>query len=365
MPDTASTRRELLKTGGAALVTGLAGCASDSGGSESSLTRSTVPQSETPQDPTSASAPSARSAYTEVYRQTIDSVVLVQTDQGQGSGFVYDDSHVVTNAHVVGQAAQTDIRFNEGRWSTGDVVGTDPHSDLAVIAVDDIPPSSTPLRFIDGTATVGQEVVAIGNPFSLDGSVTTGIVSGVDRSIPAPTGFRIPDAIQTDAAVNPGNSGGPLMSLDGRVVAVINSGGGDNIAFGISAALARRVLPRLIESGTYDHPYLGISLSNVTPEVARANDLNEPRGLLVVQVVGGGPADGVLRPSTDVAVVDGTRVRVGGDIIVAIDGTQLKTVEDLNSYVTLQTRPGDTVDLTVLRDGTERTVSLELGTRPA
>jgi S1-C subfamily serine protease len=299
-----------------------------------------------------------------VYQETIDSVVLVQTDEGAGTGFIYDNTHVVTNAHVVGEAASTEIRFSEGQWTTGEVVGTDRHSDLAVIAVETVPERATPLSFIDGETEVGQNVVAIGNPFSFDGTATAGIVSGVDRSIPSPTGFTIPDAIQTDAAVNPGNSGGPLMPLEGRIVAVINSGGGDNLGFGISAPLARRVIPELIETGSYEHSYMGVSFANVTPDIAEANGMDEPRGLLVDEVVDDGPAAGVLQPSEESETVDGTQLPVGGDVMLALDGTELLTSEDLGNYLALQTRPGDTVELTILRDGSEQSVEMTLGTRP-
>ncbi|MFC6990042.1 S1C family serine protease [Haloplanus sp. GCM10025708] len=216
----------------------------------------------------------------------------------------------------------------------------------------------------DEPAAVGQEVVVIGTPFGLDGTVTTGIVSGVNRSIPSPTGYRIPDAVQTDAAVNPGNSGGPLVSLDGEAVAVINSGAGDNVGFGISAALTRRVVDDLIEAGTFEHAYMGVSLVAVTPAIARANDLETPRGLAVVDVDPDGPAEGVLRPSEERAVVDGDPVPVGGDVVLAVDDTRTLTTEDLGSYLALHARPGDTVALTVLRDGSERTAAVELGRRP-
>jgi len=316
-------------------------------------TNNSEPQSASTQDPE-----------TQVYQNTIDSVVLVQTDQGAGTGFMIDDSHAVTNAHVVGEASSTDIRFSEGQWTTGEVVGTDPHSDLAVINGETVPERASPLSFIEGETEVGQDVVAIGNPFSFDGTATAGIVSGVDRSIPSPTGFTIPDAIQTDAAVNPGNSGGPLMSLEGRVVAVINSGGGDNLGFGVSAPLARRVVPELIETGSYEHSYMGVSFANVTPEIAEANGLDEPRGLLVDSVVEGGPAEGVLQPSEESETVDQAQIPVGGDVMLAIDGTELLTSEDLGNYLALETRPGETVALTILRDGSEQTVELTLGTRP-
>ena len=358
MSDRRPSRRRCLQVGGTAVVAALAGCITQEG-QDSDAGNGTEGSGSEPGGDAAAGSP-----VTDVYRSTIDSVVLVQTDQGSGTGFMIDEGHVATNAHVVGEAQSTEIRFSEGQWTTGEVVGTDPHSDLAAIAVETVPESATPLSFIDGETEVGTDVVAIGNPFNFDGSVTAGIVSGVDRSIPSPTGFTIPDAIQTDAAVNPGNSGGPLMSMDGDVVAVINSGGGDNLGFGVSAPLARRVIPELIETGSYEHSYMGVSFADITPEIAEANGLDEPRGLLVSDVVDGGPADGVLQPSEDSEVVDGAEIPVGGDVMLSVAGAELLTTEDLGNVLALQTRPGETVDVTILRDGSEQTVELTLGTRP-
>ncbi|WP_299332494.1 S1C family serine protease [Haloplanus sp.] len=345
MDDSLASRRQFLGLSGVAVTAGLAGCNSS---------------------PLAADGDTASDAgsYTQIYRDAIDSVLLIRTDEGGGTGWVYEGGHVVTNAHVVGEATSVDLRTGDGRWLDGEVIGTDPNSDLAVIETDSLPESATPLSLAEEPTTVGQEVIAIGNPFDLDGSVTTGIVSGTDRSVPAPTGYRIPDAIQTDAAVNPGNSGGPLMSLDGRVVAVINSGGGDNIAFGISAALARRVLPALIETGSFDHSFLGASLTPITPDLAEANDLDEPRGLLVVEVIPDGPAVDVLQPSGESVMVDGEAVPGGGDVVLSIGETTTDTTEALGSHLALETSPGDTVSLTILRDGDERTVEMELGSRP-
>jgi len=350
MSDHGPSRRRVLRAGAVALTAGFAGCGAAAPTGDGA-------------DESGAAATEA-SPYTRVYDETIGSVLLVRAENGSGTGWVYDAGHVVTNAHVVGESAEVDLRSNDGRWHAGEVVGSDPNSDLAVIEAELSAPA-TPLTLAESPATIGQEVVAIGNPFDLDGSVTTGIVSGTDRSIPAPTGFSIPDAIQTDAAVNPGNSGGPLMSLDGRVVAVINSGGGDNIAFGISAALCRRVLPELIETGAVDHSFLGVSLITVTPDVAAANGLGESRGLLIVTLAPDGPTEGVLRPSDDGATVDGERIPVGGDVLLAIDGARTDTTEALGSYLALETQPGDTVALTIRRDGSERTVDVELGSRPS
>ena len=359
-----SSRRRFLQLAGAGLVAGLAGCNSGSSASTADTSSTTRTTTDDATDATDDIAGAAESVYAQVYQQTIGSVVLVRTDAGRGTGFVYDDGHVVTNAHVVGTADEAEVRFSEGEWRTGEVVGSDAHSDLAAIAVDDRPEYARPLAFIDDEPVVGQEVVVIGNPFGLDGTVTAGIVSGVNRSIPSPAGYSIPDAVQTDAAVNPGNSGGPIVSLDGEVIAVINSGGGDNVAFGISAALTRRVVPELIANGDYEHAYMGVLFASVTPSVAEANGLDEPRGVIVDDVMDGGPSDGVLQPSDDDEFVDGELVPVGGDVITAMDDTAVKTMEDLSSFLALKTSPGKTIELTVVRDGSEQTVDLTLGKRP-
>jgi S1-C subfamily serine protease len=362
--DSTPSRRDVLRLGAGALAAGVtAGCSGAPPSQEGAAATDGTPSAEA--TGTAATQSGGESPYTEVYRESVDSVVLVQTDAGQGTGWVYGDSVVVTNEHVVGDSEGADVRFNDGEWREGAVLGTDAHSDLAAVRVANPPADATALPLADGDPVVGQEVVAIGNPFALDGSLTTGVVSGTDRAIPAPTGYRIPDAVQTDAPVNPGNSGGPLMSLDGEVVAVINSGGGDNIAFGISAALTDRVVPRLVEDGEYRHAYLGLSFTAVTPAVAEANDLEAARGLLVVSVDPSGPSAGVLEGSDDTAFVDGQQVRVGGDVVLSVDGADVRTFEDLLSLLALQTRPGDTVALEFLRDGERQTAAVELGARSA
>jgi len=364
MADSTPTRRRFLELGGAAAVAALAGCSAEAPRADAD-TNDGAGNATGAADGDAGATATPRSPYARVYRRTVDSVVLVRSSGGQGTGFAVDPSHVVTNAHVVGDDATAEIRFSEGRWDTGDVAGADPHSDLAVISLPDAAPDIEPLAFAEEPAVVGQEVVVIGNPFDLGGTVTAGIVSGVDRSAPAPTGSQIPDAIQTDAAVNPGNSGGPLVTLDGEVVAVINSGGGENIAFGVSAALARRVVPVLIETGSYEHSFLGIRLTGVTPALAREIGMAEPRGVLVTAVAEDGPSTGVLRGGSSIALVDGSSVQVGGDVLLAIDGQTLRTTEDLGSYLALETHPGDVVELTVRRDGRVTTVDVELGTRPS
>jgi S1-C subfamily serine protease len=355
-------RRQVLQAIGTVVAGGVAGCNARPGQPNSSDSETTrVGSTSTTPVPNPSEA---GSVYTDVYNSTADSVVFIRVSQGQGTGFVYDSNHVITNAHVVRQERTVSLRFKAGEWTDGTVIGIDPHSDLAVIQVQKIPSEATGLSFIDGSATIGQEVVVIGNPFNLNGTVTTGIISGIDRSIPAPTGFRIPDAIQTDAAVNPGNSGGPIMSLSGNVVGVINSGGAENIAFGISAALTSRVVPALIQSGDYNHSYIGVEFEPVDPAIADANDIEDPRGLIIVETRSDTPASGTLQSSATELFVEGREVPVGGDIIIAVDGHPVNTAEDLGSYLALQTSPGDTIQVTVIRDRKRRQLSLQLISRP-
>ncbi len=250
----------------------------------------------------------AGSAFTDLYDAIIESVTQVRVfgiedpntgaeGRGQGSGFLYDDCHVVTNDHVIATGRAADIQYINGDWTSATLVGRDYHSDLAVLEVDHVPKGVTPLSLTEQRPVVGQQVAAIGNPYGLDGSMSTGIVSGVDRTLHFPDrGFSFPNVIQTDAAVNPGNSGGPLVDLEGNVIGVINSHGGDNIGFAISAALADRVVPSLVDDGSYDHSYMGIRLRTVDRLVAEANDLSEATGVLVTNVFDGSAAEDVLKP---------------------------------------------------------------------
>ncbi|ELY57356.1 S1C family serine protease [Natronococcus jeotgali] len=307
--------------------------------------------------------------YAEIYAESIDAVVLVSVGgdggtEGLGSGFLVDDDRVVTNHHVVEGADEVELQFRDERWRTAAVVGSDAHGDLAVLEVDDAPEAAGALSFADAEPTVGQEVLALGNPLGLDASISQGLISGVERSLPSPSGFSIPAAIQTDAPVNPGNSGGPLVDLEGDVVGVVFAGAGQTIGFAISAALARRVVPALAADGSYEHPYLGVSVVPVRPALAEANGLEEPRGVLVAEVVPGSPADGVLEPADGVATVDGESVPAGGDAIVAVDGAEIPNQERLASTIALETSPGDVVEIEFVRGGERETVELALGTRP-
>lgn len=312
---------------------------------------------------------SGANQYEQVYKQVSPSVVRIRTyadgPRGQGSGFLYDDNHVLTNAHVVSGADDIRIQYADGTWEEVNVVGTDPYSDLAVLEAGRTPVGD-PLPLVEEIPNIGTRVLVVGSPLGLEGSASQGIISGRNRSIPAPNNFSIADAIQTDAALNPGNSGGPIVTLDGKVVAVATAGipGADNLGFGVSAPLIQRVAPALIEDGSYEHSYMGVGILAVEPLLAEANGLSEARGVYIASVVDGGPSDGVLQGSDGQTTVDGTPVPTGGDVVVGFNGTAIRTVGELSQYLALQTSPGDTIDVEVIRDGERQTVALELGSRP-
>ncbi|ODR81220.1 serine protease [Haladaptatus sp. W1] len=320
-----------------------------------------------------------QSLYERLYDETIPSVVSVYvtprdvngpTRSGAGSGFIYDhgaqrepDGYVVTNGHVVGGIDEVELRFSEGDWRTGRVVGRDGGTDLAVVEVTDLPAYAEPLAVAADAPTPGQRVAALGNPMGLDGTITTGIVSGTNRSLPTGNGFAIPDTVQTDAAINPGNSGGPLVTLDGEVVGVNRARQGDGIGFAISGAIVSRVVPTLIETGTYRHPYLKISTVDVSPLVAEANELAETRGVLVVDVRLG-PASGALVGCESVRTLRGRDVPVGGDVIVGMNGRAVRSHEELMRHLLIEARPGEEAEVELVRNGQRLSETVVLGERP-
>ncbi len=299
--------------------------------------------------------------------------------RGLGSGFVWDrQGHIVTNNHVVEGADKITVTFFDGTTVTGTVVGTDPDSDLAVVKVDVPADELHPVTLADSTQVkVGQLAIAIGNPFGLEGTMTQGIVSAVGRLLPAGNGsaqgprYSIPDIIQTDAPINPGNSGGVLVDDQGRVIGVtaaiespVRANAG--IGFAIPSAIVQKVVPTLIKTGRYEHAWLGISGTSLSPELAKAMDLKaDQRGALVVDVVPDSPADKAgLRGSDRQVTVEGQSVPVGGDVIVAIDGQPVNGIDDLVTYLGRHTEAGQKVTLTVLRHGKEETVKVTLAARP-
>ena len=298
---------------------------------------------------------------------------------GSGSGFLIDnEGHIVTNHHVIERADTIWITFSDGTLSQAEIVGADPDSDLAVLLVAEMPPGAVPLEMGNSdTLAVGQQVVAIGNPFGLEGTMTTGIVSALGRTMGTRLTnsggfFSNPAIIQTDAPINPGNSGGPLLDSHGRVIGVntaiqTRSGVNAGVGFAVPVNTVTRIVPHLIAEGFYRYPYLGItshsrfSVAQLAPEL----DLPTSHGVLVQSVEPRGPADqaGVLGGSTEVVVL-GDTIRTGGDIIVAIDGHTIHDFADLITYLVMETEVGQTVILTVLRDGEEMELSVELGERP-
>jgi S1-C subfamily serine protease len=300
--------------------------------------------------------------YEALYREVIPSVVSVYHDGGgTGSGFVYDDAHVVTNEHVVRGAGGADLRFADGAWRTATVVGSDAYTDLAVLRAPDLPADAAPLTLATDRPAPGRPVAALGNPLGLDGSITAGIVSGAKRSMNTAGGFAVPGVVQTDAPINPGNSGGPLVAPAGdgyEVVGVNRARAGDNVGFAVPPALVARVVPDLVADGHHRHPYLGARTLDVTPRVARANRLDEPRGVLVLD----GPAG--LRGCDRERTVDGRPVPVGGDVVVGLAGVPVRSHEDLMRALLEHGRPGAPVDVRVSRAGAERSVSVTPEARP-
>ncbi len=319
-----------------------------------------------------------------LYETVSPGVVAIFTESGQGSGFVYDSrGHIVTNYHVIEGAKSVEVRFITGYMARGTVVGTDTDSDLAVVKVDADVSELHPLPLGDSSKVkVGQTVVAIGNPFGLESTMTVGIVSALGRVLDSMhatsdgRNFAAGDIIQTDAAINPGNSGGPLFNAQGEVIGVnrairtesatalgqpVNSG----IGFAISVNIVKRVVPVLIEKGKYDYPYMGISSSSspLTLSEIEALGLKRYTGAYVMTVVPGGPADKAgLKGGSKPTSIQG--LNAGGDLIVSLDGQPIRSYQELLAFLIGNKSPGDTMRVTVLRDDKEVDLTLTLGKRP-
>lgn len=293
----------------------------------------------------------------------------------QGSGFVYDESGIiVTNAHVVTAADQIEVTFSDGTIRAAEIIGQDLNSDLAAVRVDRLPDGISPLPLGEmSELAVGQSVIAIGNPFGLEGTLTRGIISALGRTIPALTPFSIPQAIQTDAAINPGNSGGPLLDLHGHVIGVNaqietdgTSSSNSGVGFAIPVNVIKRVVPVLIEEGRYEWAWLGVRGGNLVPALVEAMKLPVERGAYILEVTAGGPAEQAgLRGANNVATVNGRSTPVGGDVVTAIDDQPVNSFDDLLIYIALQAEPGQNVTLTILRDGKSQDVRVQLGARPS
>jgi 2-alkenal reductase len=299
-------------------------------------------------------------------------VFIIVPPIGSGSGFVFsDEGHIVTNNHVVEFGQEFEVVFSSGERRSAELVGRDVDSDLAVIQVDQLPVSVKPLPIrTSAELRVGQFVAAIGNPFGEQGSMSLGIISGLDRSLSSKRdtedgrSYSLPEVIQTDAPINPGNSGGPLLNLDGEVVGVnsaiaTTTGANTGVGFSIPSDAVLRIIPSLIVDGSYDYPYMGVSFDGEISLDDRATyGISQTQGAYVVTVTSGGPGDlaGLVPGSS-------TTGR-GGDLIIDIDGVPINDFADLNSYLVFQTSAGQTIAVTVLRGGDEVTITLTLGSRP-
>ena len=348
------------------------------------LTPAALPTSAPPPTAAVAAAPpvtaSEEQLLIDLYQRVNPSVVAIlvedQTGGALGTGFVIDtEGHVVTNFHVVEGAQQIEVDFPSGFKTRGQVLGTDADSDLAVIKMDTLPEQLVPVPLGDSDQVqVGQRVVAIGNPFGLSGTMTIGIVSGLGRTLESVRttesgAFSAPDIIQTDAAINRGNSGGPLLNLQGEVIGVnkaLESETGFNagIGFAVASNTVKQVVPYLIKDGKFVYPYLGIrALDELSLSAQERLKLPQASGAYVTSVIPGGPSDqaGVQADSASETAAD---FNGDGDLIIAIDGHAVRVFSNLLSYLVNHTRPGQEVTLTVLRGGEKVDVKVTLGERP-
>jgi S1-C subfamily serine protease len=331
---------------------------------------------------------------TDIFKQVQNSVVQI-TSKGNGmqiiingnppvdqqsrlgSGFVYDQQgHIISNSHVVSGAKTVDVTFVDGNTYTANVIGNDPSSDVAVLQITDnnyssAEKSGVPLAIANSSKLqVGEQIIAIGNPFGLSDTMTTGIVSQIGRLLPNPdTGFSIPNGIQTDAAINPGNSGGPLLNMQGQVVgmntAILSGTGGfSGLGFAIPSNIIIRIVPTLIQKGSYDHPWLGISGGSITADVAQSAGLPvNYKGVVVSSIQSGSPADKAgLKGTTRDIIGPNTHI---GDIITAIDGRTVKRIDDIINYIEMHKSVGSNVKLTINRNGQTKDLNAVLQARPS
>lgn len=305
-----------------------------------------------------------------------ESIPEMPYSEGMGSGFVWsNDGYIVTNNHVIENALEISVVFPDGTIAEAELVGSDPDSDLAVLSVNVPSEKLVPVTIADSdTVRVGQLAIAIGNPFGLDGTMTVGIVSAIGRTLQTGNGltpgFSIPNIIQTDAPINPGNSGGVLVDADGNLIGVTTAiespvRANAGIGFVVPSNTVRIVIPSLIEKGTYEHAWLGISAGTLIPDIAEAMQLkSDTRGVIVSEVVENGPAAKAgLRGSQEMVSINGSQVAVGGDIITAIDGQPIREMDEVITFLSTAS-VGQTINLTILRDGKESNLDVTLGSRP-
>jgi len=312
------------------------------------------------------SSPKSNLTLIELFEKSEESVVKIKIERigsatdtgGVGSGFVYDNlGHIITNAHVVDGANKTTVTFLDGSQYSAKIIGEDRFTDIAVIKVSEKPRLLHPLQIGDSSLLqVGEQIAAIGNPFGLSGSMTSGIVSGMGRLIATPdTAFSIPDVIQTDAAINPGNSGGPLLNMKGQVIGINTAiqsitGGNSGIGFAVPSNTVSKIVPVLIEDGKYHHPWIGITGQDIDPDLAQALQLKQAKGFMIITVVDGSPAD--------------KAGLVNGDIIISVDDKEVRKISDILIHLQREKSVGDEMVLGVLRDGEFLHITLELVERP-
>ena len=317
----------------------------------------------------------------ELFEKSEESVVKIKVERigsatdtgGLGSGFVYDNlGHIITNAHVVDGANKATVTFLDGSQYNAEIIGEDRFTDIAVIKVSEKPRLLHPLQMGDSSLLqVGEQVAAIGNPFGLSGSMTSGIVSGMGRLIATPdTAFSIPDVIQTDAAINPGNSGGPLLNMKGQVIGIntaILSGTGEfaGVGFAIPSNTVSKIVPALIEDGSYHHPWIGITGQDIDPDLAQALGLEQAKGFMIITVVDGSPADKAgLKGKTITLETGGKEYSAGGDNIISVDDKEVRKISDILIHLQREKSVGDEMVLGILRNGEFLHITLELVERP-
>ena len=316
----------------------------------------------------------------EIFEKSEPGVVRVnvqksETDDvvgGVGSGFVFDKmGHIITNAHVVKDATKVVVTFLDGRSYNAEIIGTDEFTDIAIIKVNADLVLLHPLPIGDSSnLKVGEQITAIGNPFGLSGSMTSGIVSQLGRLLPSGAGYSIPDVIQTDAAINPGNSGGPLLNMRGEIVGIntaIQSATGEftGVGFSIPSQTVAKIVPTLIEKGEYNHPWIGISGRDIDPDMANVLNLKDAVGFLVITVVDDSPAfEAGLIGSDKTIEVEGISYPMGGDIILSVDGIEVRKIDDILIHLQRAKTVGSEMTLEILRDGRTTDITITLQERP-
>ena len=364
---------------GAAAALGVLAGTGQLGGGDTTIIResaSGLPASVTTAESDAAAAespsPSKGLSVEQVVKRESPAVVLISNETAEGgslgSGFLIDDKgHVITNAHVVDGATKTTVTFEDGTEASGTILGVDKSTDVAVVKVAKVPTGVRPVPLGNsGNLTVGQNVVAIGNPYGYSGTATTGIVSALKRAIQSPSGFTIQNAIQTDAAINQGNSGGPLFDSDGRVIGINSqiaseNGGNVGIGFAVPIDTVRPIVDSIISGGKAQHAWIGIQGRDLTPGLAQKLGLTGKRGVVIASLDDRGPANDAGLKAAEKA---DAAVPTGGDLIVAVNGTPVTDMADVAEAVASR-KVGDTITVTVLRDGKSQTVTLTLKDRPA